>query len=477
MKTIEALHAEWQKLQPLSPENQKRLDQKFMLDFNFNSNHLEGNTLTYGQTKLLLIFGDTTGDAKLRDYEEMKAHNIGLELVKREALDKTRPLTESFIRDLNLTILVENFWKAAKTPNGEDTRMEVQVGTYKTRPNSVITATGEEFEYASPQDTPVLMSDLVAWYNAEEEKGALSPLELASLFHYRYIRIHPFEDGNGRIARLLVNYILHRHGYPMVVVRSDDKESYLRILHQCDVQTGLQPADGANASLSQIKPFTDYLGTQLQHALELGIKAAKGENLEEADDLDKKLALLKQEIEAEDSENEIKIKLTALEVAESYRTWGKKMFAELAKTTTKFNEFYNNPNHIISYNIDGRGKSFNFCNEVDWVQVDDEVYAWLTSDEIQNASLILNTSYGVYKKSGTNPFGCSYQVIVNFTIYHYTIDVEYFDNDTNNKDVVNFIGKRLLHKPVTPEEIKEINRIWGDTFLDHLTYHRSQLKK
>ena len=140
MKTIDALYNEWRALQPMKSENQKKLDQKFMLDFNFNSNHIEGNTLTYGQTKLLLIFGDTTGDAKLRDYEEMKAHNVGLELVKREALDKDRPLTESFIRDLNRTILVENFWKNAKTPDGETTRMEVVVGAYKTRQNSVITA-------------------------------------------------------------------------------------------------------------------------------------------------------------------------------------------------------------------------------------------------------------------------------------------------------------------------------------------------
>lgn len=295
MNTIEALYAEWHKLQPLSPENQKKLDQKFMLDFNFNSNHLEGNTLTYGQTKLLLIFGDTTGDAKLRDYEEMKAHNVGLELVKREALDKSRLLTEKFIRDLNHTILVENFWKTAKTPEGKDTRMEVQVGDYKSRQNSVITVTGEIFEYASLQETPAMMADLVTWYNTEEQKGELSPIELAALFHYRYIRIHPFEDGNGRIARLLVNYILHRHGYPMVVVRSDDKENYLRILHQCDVQVGLQPADGANASLEQIKPFTEYLSTRLQHALELGIKAAKGESIEEPDDFSKRLSLLEKE--------------------------------------------------------------------------------------------------------------------------------------------------------------------------------------
>lgn len=82
---------------------------------------------------------------------------------------------------------------------------------YKTRPNSVITRYGDRFEYASPQETPALMADLVGWYNEEEQKGNLSPIELAALFHYRYIRIHPFEDGNGRIARLMVNYILSRH--------------------------------------------------------------------------------------------------------------------------------------------------------------------------------------------------------------------------------------------------------------------------
>ena len=65
----------------------------------------------------------------------------------------------------------------------------------------MITRYGDRFEYASPEETPGLMSDLVDWYNAAEQKGKLSPVELAALFHYRYIRIHPFEDGNGRIAR------------------------------------------------------------------------------------------------------------------------------------------------------------------------------------------------------------------------------------------------------------------------------------
>ena len=72
-----------------------------MLDFNFNSTHIEGNTYIRTKTKLLLFFGKTTSSANLRDYEEMKAHNVGLEIVKREALDKERPLSGAFIRELN----------------------------------------------------------------------------------------------------------------------------------------------------------------------------------------------------------------------------------------------------------------------------------------------------------------------------------------------------------------------------------------
>ena len=108
MNKIQQLFDEWHRLQPIKPEDQIRLTQKIMLEFNYNSNHLEGNTLTYGQTKLLLMFGETQGSASLKDYEEMKAHNVGLEKIKMEALDRERPLTERFIRDLNKTILVEN---------------------------------------------------------------------------------------------------------------------------------------------------------------------------------------------------------------------------------------------------------------------------------------------------------------------------------------------------------------------------------
>ncbi len=286
---IKQLHNEWLALQPIKEEYQKRLDKKFMLDFNFNSNHIEGNTLTYGQTELLFMFGETEGSANLRDYEEMKAHNVGLELVKNYAKDKERFLTENFVRELNKTILVEDFWK---NTSNNPTPYQIKVGVYKTRPNSVKTATGEIFEYASPEETPSLMADLLEWYRSEEQKQAISPIELAALFHYRYIRIHPFEDGNGRIARLLVNYILARHNYPMIVIKSEDKDRYLHILHLCDVAVGDNPHNGANATLAQIKPFVEYLEKQVEDALNQAIKAAKGESIEEPDDFKKRMTII-----------------------------------------------------------------------------------------------------------------------------------------------------------------------------------------
>ena len=283
MNQLQQLLQEWRGAQPLNAALQRRFDQAFTVDFNYNSNHLEGNTLTYGQTKLLLLFGKIKGDALFRDCEEMKAHNVGLEMMKAEALDKARPLSENFIRDLNRTILVGDFYKVS--PDGSY-RYKIHTGVYKTRPNSVITPGGEMFDYASPEETPALMGDLVRWYNAEEQKAAFSPVELAALLHYRYIRIHPFEDGNGRIARLLVNYILLRHSYPMVVVPTADRKNYLAALSQCDKSTGKEPYSGANAALEQIKPFYDYLCAFVVKKLDFAVKMVKGviSDISETDD-------------------------------------------------------------------------------------------------------------------------------------------------------------------------------------------------
>lgn len=253
--------AAWKAIQPLSERDRERLGRKFMVEFNFNSNHIEGNTLTYGQTELLLLFGKVIGEADMKDLEEMKASNIGLKMMQEQACIKDMPLTQNFIRMLHKTLIREDYTVCRELPGGQQTSYVIHAGRYKSRPNSVITRYGDRFEYAAPEETAALMTDLVDWYNKEETKGKLSPVELAALFHYRYIRIHPFEDGNGRIARLLVNYILVRHGYPMIVVRSRCKKEYLEALHQADLDAGPTPDAGAHADLNQIRPFLRYFTT------------------------------------------------------------------------------------------------------------------------------------------------------------------------------------------------------------------------
>lgn len=258
-KKLQAALEKWQKIQPLSDNDKTRLSRRFTVDFNYNSNHIEGNTLTYGQTELLLLFGKVSGESDFRDYEEMKASNVGLKMMTVEATDTQQPLTQNFIRTLHKTLLREDYTVCRNLPGGVTTSYVVHAGQYKTRPNSVITRYGTRFDYASPEETPSLMTDLVDWYNQAEAEGKLSPVELAILFHFRYIRIHPFEDGNGRIARLMLNYILSRHGYPMVVVRSRSKKDYLEALHQSDMIVGDGPFEGAHASLKNIRPFHKYM--------------------------------------------------------------------------------------------------------------------------------------------------------------------------------------------------------------------------
>ena len=279
MSKIESLKKQIEELLPMKVADEKRLKMKFRLEFNYNSNHLEGNTLTYGQTQLLLISDKISGDVPLSDVEEMKAHDVALSLIEELAKDAERPLTEQFIKELNKLILVRAFWKDAVTADGSTTRKKIEIGTYKTSPNSVRLRNGEIHEYASPEETPAKMDDLMIWYN--ENKTIMPAPQLAAEFHYRFVCIHPFDDGNGRVARLLMNYILLKKQYPPVIIKSEDKENYL---------TALQKAD-----LGYIVNIIEYIEKQLVWSLNITLKAAKGENIEESADMDKEIEILKRE--------------------------------------------------------------------------------------------------------------------------------------------------------------------------------------
>lgn len=318
----------------MKPEHQKALDKKFRLEFNYNSNHIEGNTLTYGETELLLIFDDTRGNHTMREYEEMKAHDVAFELVKEWAADPEHVLTENNIRQLNEIILVRPFWKEAITPDGQNTRRLIEVGEYKKHPNSVRLQNGEIFDYASPTDTPIKMGELIAWYREEESNKEMHPVALAALLHYKFVCIHPFDDGNGRVSRLLMNYVLLKNGLPPVVIKTAEKQNYLAALHSAD--TG------------DLNSFVKYIGEQAVWSLELSVKAGRGESLDEPDDLDKELFILQRELRSEDI---IKATATTETTCHALEANIIPLFKLIVEKCNYLEEFFLNINRNVNFDI------------------------------------------------------------------------------------------------------------------------------
>lgn len=277
LQHLDTLRDEWQALQPLSAENETRLWKKLRLEWNYHSNHIEGNTLTYGETELLLLHDRTTGNHSHREYLEMKAHDVGIEHTRTLAADKERLISESDIRDLNRIILKEPFWKYAETADGRSTRKQIIPGDYKTTPNNVRLPDGGTFFFASVEDTQPRMRALVDWLRQELTSPTLPIAACIAKLHHDFVLIHPFDDGNGRVARLLVNYVLIRSGYLPLIVRTDEKEAYL---------TALRLADAG-----ELSALMTYLQRRLEWSLQLGINAAKGESIEEPSDLEKEVAI------------------------------------------------------------------------------------------------------------------------------------------------------------------------------------------
>jgi len=272
-----ALKKELDSLRPLDREREQIVLQKFRLDWSYHSNHLEGNSLTFGETKALILFGITAQGKPLKDHVEITGHDEVIKLIE-EIIRNERPLTEAFIREIHTILLKEPYQVDAITSEGNPTKKWITVGQYKTTPNHVKTKTGEIFRFATPEETPALMHDLLDWYRHLKDKTDTNPILLAAEFHYRFIRIHPFDDGNGRIARILMNFILMQFGYPPVIIKTNDKENYFSVLQQAD--SGIK------------EPFAEYIVNNLLRSLEIMIRGAKGESIEEPDDLDKEISLL-----------------------------------------------------------------------------------------------------------------------------------------------------------------------------------------
>ncbi|WAC14205.1 Fic family protein [Dyadobacter pollutisoli] len=291
------LKRELDALLPISREQELRIMQKFRLDWNYHSNRIEGNSLTYGETKALIMFGLTAQGKPLKDHIEIEGHNEAIEWIL-DIVKGDYPLNESFIREIHTLLLKESYTVDAITAEGLPTKKRVEIGKYKSQPNHVLTNTGEIFRFATPEETPAMMGDLIEWYREKISQEDLNPVLLAAEFHYKFTRIHPFDDGNGRTARILMNFILMRYQFPPVIIKTEEKNQYFSALRQAD--SGI------------FMPFLDFSANNLAQSVDLMIRGAKGESIEEEDDFDKELALLERRLSTQSKELKKSVELLHL---------------------------------------------------------------------------------------------------------------------------------------------------------------------
>ncbi|MBL8004075.1 MAG: Fic family protein [Candidatus Kapabacteria bacterium] len=356
IQKIELLRSQISSLPPLSQEVEKALWDKFRLEWNYNSNHIEGNTISYVEAKQFLFKNITANLHTMREWEEMTGHNLAVETIKEWASNTEQPLNESDIRSLHTMILVKNYWSDAVTPDGAKTRREIVVGDYKSFPNSVITNKGELFHYTDPMNVAAEMKELMEWYRTSTNDH---PVIKATDFHYKFIRIHPFDDGNGRLARLLLNYELLVNGFPPVIIKSIDKKKYLNCL---------QAADSGN-----FEPFYEFIADCLLWSLELVLKAHNGESLEEPDDLEKEISLFKKKIKAKSVQPftqfslEDKKKVILQQLNELYIPLIGRIEEKVRDSFTEMFDSFSH-NSVLTYN----GKAFPFDNPMKYIKLLDE---------------------------------------------------------------------------------------------------------
>ena len=264
LKQATAMKADIDSRRPFSRNMEEHVLQQTLRIWNYNSNAIEGNQLTYGETLTLLLYGITAKGKPLKDHLDIIGHrdavNVMLDMVKAD-----RPLRQTHVRQLHHIMLKEDYPQRAITPDGREVFRTIHVGVYKREPNHVVTADGDRHYYAEPNAVPGLMRDLLDWYTEAEEKGELHPLLRAAILHHEFVAIHPFDDGNGRIGRMVMNFALMRAGYPPAIIPVSKRLEYY---------AGLNAADHGD-----YQPIVKYIGERLISALDVQLTTARGEDI------------------------------------------------------------------------------------------------------------------------------------------------------------------------------------------------------
>jgi Fic family protein len=198
-------------LRPLAAAAVAKLEHYYDLEITYTSNAIEGNTLSAVETTLVIEKGITVAGKPLRDHLEALDHYDAIRYV-RELAGEERALIESDVRNLHRLVTQRSAPEIA--------------GRYADLPRYVRTESGR-FSFPSAAEIPALMGDFAEWLG-----GMPNTADAAFAAHLRLVGIHPFNDGNGRTARLLMNLILIRAGYPPVAVRPVDRLAYIRSLQE-----------------------------------------------------------------------------------------------------------------------------------------------------------------------------------------------------------------------------------------------------
>lgn len=206
---------------PFNKNSIKNLKNYFDVELTYNSNAIEGNTLTITETKVILEDGITIGKGKtLKEHLEVINHKEAIDYIE-DIVNKNIDIDENVIKDLHYIIL--------KSINNEN------AGRYR---NVNVLISGSNHRPPEHFLVQQNMEELIKWY--DENKNKIHPVKLAAEFHHKFIFIHPFIDGNGRCGRLLMNLILMRFRYPMTVIKMEDRSEYMNDLEKASVDNDLE---------------------------------------------------------------------------------------------------------------------------------------------------------------------------------------------------------------------------------------------
>ena len=219
---------------------------KLKVDWTYHSNSLEGSILTLGETFFFLSEGLTVEGKPFKDFLDARNHAEAIDYLY-EFISHKREVSEFVIKEINALLLSGVTHTVAQNNLGNLVKKHLISGEYKKQPNHVLQADGTIHWYVDPINVKDQMQELVTWVNDKTTK--LNPLYIASVAHYNLVRIHAFDDGNGRGARIFMNLILIKNGFFPVVIRTEKKRQYLESLSKADK--------------GDLKPFICFIATEL----------------------------------------------------------------------------------------------------------------------------------------------------------------------------------------------------------------------